>query len=50
MIVLEADVILAELDWRDLEAVAAPIAMLGPSLAAELLEQLLCRSDRAAAD
>jgi len=50
MIVLEAAVVLAELDRRDLEAAAAPIAMLGPSSAAELAEQLLRRSDRAAAD
>ena len=50
MIILEAAVVLAELDLRDLEAAAAPIAMLGPSSAAELAEQLLRRSDRAAAD
>lgn len=50
VIVLEAAVVLAELDRRDLEAAAAPIAMFGPSPAAEFAEQLLRRSDRAAAD
>ncbi len=50
MIVPEAAIILAELDRRNLKAAAAPVAVFGPSLAAELLEQLLRRSDRAAAD
>ena len=50
MVIFEAAVVLAELDRRDLEAAAASVAVLGPSPAAELLKQLLRRSDRAAAD